>query len=111
MFLNILAIALFILPGAVSELYYLSLIGKDFKDNRPASITRGLGFSMAVLLIRCLISMSRGYGDLLVQELFWGIGNVGKYIMLSGVMSLLMPNACLLVRAMLKKQIKKEQVS
>lgn len=106
MVLNVLVLALFILPGAVSELYYLSLVEKNFKDNRPASITRGLGFSMTVLLIRCLISMSRGYGDLLVQDLFLGIGNVGKYIMLSGIMSLLMPNACLLVRAMLKKQIK-----
>lgn len=106
MFLNVLALALFILPGAVSELYYLSLIDKDFKDNRPASITRGLGFSMAVLLIRCLISMSRGYGDLPVQDLFFGIGNAGKYIMLSGILSLLMPNVYLLVRTMLKKQIK-----
>lgn len=106
MLLNVLALMLFILPGAVSELYYLSLIEKNFKDNRPASITRGLGFSMAVLLIRCLISTSRGYGDLLVQELFLGIGNVGKYIMLSGIMSLLMPNVYLLIRALLKKQIK-----
>lgn len=106
MFLNVLALALFILPGAVSELYYLSLIDKDFKDNRPASITRGLGFSMTVLLIRCLISMSRGYGDLPVQDLFLGIGNAGKYIMLSGILSLLMPNVYLLVRTMLKKQIK-----
>lgn len=104
MFLNVLALMLFILPGAVSELYYLSLIEKDFKDNRPASITRGLGFSMVVLLIRCLISMSRGYSNLPVQDLFFGIGNAGKYIMLSGVMSLLMPNAYLLVRELIKKR-------
>lgn len=109
MFLTLLAIVLFALPGLVSEFYYLRLIDGAFADNRLGSMVRALSFSMAILLIRCMISLSRGYGDLSVQDLFFEIGNVGKYILLSAVMSLLMPNAYLLVdHVLLKKRGEKK---
>lgn len=99
MFLNLLAIVLFALPGLASELYFLKLAGRSFSDNRLVSVVRSLCFSTVILLIRCAISLARGYGDLLVEELFFGIGNIGKYILLSGVMAVLMPNAFFLVDA------------
>lgn len=104
MFLSILAMVLFALPGLTSELYYLKLAGRSFSDNTLVSVVRSLCFSTVILLIRCAISLARGYGDLLVQELFFGIGNIGKYILLSAVMAVLMPNAFLLLDALNAKR-------
>jgi len=98
MFFNVfLAIILFTLPGVVSEMYYLALEDKRFSDNIGLSIVRSLCFCLVILLFRCAISIARGYGELQIQELFMGIGNVLKYILLSGVLALLLPNAYLLI--------------
>lgn len=104
MFGTILSVLLFILPGLVSELYFLNLSDRIYTDNKLISIVRALCFSTAVLLFRCVISVSRGYGVLPVQDLFLGIGNIGKYILLSAVLSVLMPNAYLLVESLLAKR-------
>ena len=103
MFELILSVLLLLLPGFASEQYYLNLTGRIYADNKLSSIVRALCFSAVVLLFRCVISMSRGYGVLSVQELFLGIGNVGKYILLSAVLSVLMPNSFLLVEKLLAK--------
>lgn len=104
MFGIVMSILLFMLPGLVSELYFLNLSNRIYTDNKLISSVRALCFSATVLLFRCVISMSRGYGGLPVQDLFLGIGNVGKYIILSAVLSVLMPNAYLLVESLLTKQ-------
>ena len=103
MFELILSVLLLLLPGFASEQYYLNLTGRTFKDNKLSSIMRALCFSAAVLLFRCVISFFRGYSDLPVQDLFLSIGNAGKYLLLSAVMTVLMPNAFLLVEKLLAK--------
>ena len=103
MFELILSVLLLLLPGLASEQYYLNLTGRTFADNKLSSIVRALCFSAAVLLFRCVISYSRGYSDLPVQDLFLRIGNAGKYLLLSAVMTVLMPNAFLLVEKLLAK--------
>lgn len=97
MFQNVLAIALFVIPGMAAELHYLWLARKAFVDDKFTSTVRALCFSSIILLLRCAISIAGGHGELMVQELFFTIGNVGKYIILSTVMVILMPNAYLLV--------------
>lgn len=103
MSLNVLAILLFALPGMAAELYYLRLAQKAFSDNKLESTVRALCFSLIVLLLRCVISMAGGHSEVLVQELFFTIGNVGKYITLSVLMAMLMPNAYLLIDHLLNK--------
>lgn len=103
MFELILSVLLFLLPGFASEQYYLNLTGRTCTDNKLSSIVRALCFSAAVLLFRCVISISRGYSDLPVQELFLSIGNASKYLLLSAVMTVLMPNAFLLVERLFAK--------
>lgn len=103
MFELILSVLLFLLPGFASEQYYLNLTDRTFTDNRLSSIVRALCFSAAVLLFRCVISFSRGYSALPVQDLFLSIGNAGKYLLLSAGMTVLMPNAFLLVEKLLAK--------
>ena len=103
MFETVLAVLLFYLPGFASEQYYLYLTGRTYADNKRSSILRTLCFCVVVLLFRCVISVSRGYSNLLMRDLFFGIGNAGKYILLSAAMSVLMPNAYLLVEKLLAK--------
>lgn len=103
MFLNVLAILLFLLPGAAAELHYLMLEGRINEENRIISIVRGMCFSTVILLFRCLLSYCRGYGALLTQDLFFSIGNVTKYILLSAILVLLLPNAWLLLNQIYRK--------
>lgn len=111
MVLVCLQIALLVLPGAASEAYYLRISGRDAVGSKLVSAGRGLCFGAAVLLLRCLISMSRGYGGLPIEELFTDVEKTAEYILLSFVMSFLMPNVLFLATHLLKRVLIRDKAT
>lgn len=103
-FLNIIVL---FLPGVVSEWYYLTL--NDQKFEKGKSIIRALSFSIVILMFRGMLSISRGYGQLPIQDLFSGIGNVTKYILLASVLVVILPNVYIVITALINKTAKWSQ--
>lgn len=104
MFSQLLMMLVLFLPGIVAEWYYLTLIEEKFE--KVKGIIRALSFSMIILMFRGLVSITRGYGEFPVYDLFSGIGNVTKYILLASFLVVILPNTYVVVPHLLKKMAK-----
>ena len=107
MFQSILALTLFTIPGLASELHYLMLVKENFSEHKMLSIVRGLCFSIAILLFRCLYLISKDRKDLELSNLFLNIEDIFHYIILSAILAFLLPNAFLLIHNIYAKIVSK----
>lgn len=93
---------LFLLPGVAADRYYLYLCEGSNKGSIN-TIVRILSFNILILTIRGMVSISRGYSNVPVQEIFSGIGNVTKYVLLASVLIILLPNIYVVIPELLQK--------
>lgn len=85
----LIELLMFLIPGVLAERNYSRLTGKDcFRWTQLLQICY---FSLFTLVLRCIVSMASGHGDLEISAVFHGISNFIKYCAVAGVMVVFTP--------------------